>query len=270
MAHHKKSSKHKSKKQKMYRMRGCSKTSTCKNKKYLGGNKPAGLNLSYPYPSTTVPNPFLAYTGKGGNKIEQPNLPQNINGSNPIYPSSGPVSTGFNFLNASVLKGGCGDAMCSLGGGGGKHRVECKCSDCRPMHGGMGNNGIPYPDGLVGNPWTASTGGWPGVDGIGGDRNYLALNTYSPNDVSRQMTATGAAPPFSIGGAKMRKNRRGKQNGGTLSNFLGQDLINLGRQFQFGLGSTYNALAGYSAPANPMPWKGQLPNTPSVSALKNF
>jgi hypothetical protein len=37
-------------------------------------------------------------------------------------------------------------------------------------------------------------------------------------------------------------------------------LINLGRQFQFGLGSAYNALAGYAAPVNPMPWRDQLPN----------
>jgi hypothetical protein len=38
-----------------------------------------------------------------------------------------------------------------------------------------------------------------------------------------------------------------------------QDLINLGRQFQFGLGSAYNALAGYSSPVNPLPWRDQLP-----------
>jgi hypothetical protein len=42
----------------------------------------------------------------------------------------------------------------------------------------------------------------------------------------------------------------------------------LGRQFQFGLGSAYNGLAGYSAPTNPLPWQGQLPNQPSVGAIK--
>jgi len=55
-----------------------------------------------------------------------------------------------------------------------------------------------------------------------------------------------------MGGKKKR------QRGGTLSNLLSQDLINLGRQFQFGIGSAYNALAGYSAPVNPMPWKDQF------------
>ena len=78
------------------------------------------------------------------------------------------------------------------------------------------------------------------------------------------MVATGANPPFSIGGK--RKTR--KQRGGTLSNFIGQDLINLGRQFQFGVGSAYNALAGYQSPTNPMPWKGQMPNTPSLATVR--
>ena len=40
---------------------------------------------------------------------------------------------------------------------------------------------------------------------------------------------------------------------------MGQDLLNLGRQFNFGIGSAYNALAGYSSPINPLPWKDQFP-----------
>ena len=47
-----------------------------------------------------------------------------------------------------------------------------------------------------------------------------------------------------------------------------QDLINLGRQINFGLGSAYNALTGYAPPTNPLPWKGQLPNTPSLSTMQ--
>jgi hypothetical protein len=81
-------------------------------------------------------------------------------------------------------------------------------------------------------------------------RNYIENNTYN-NDISRQMVDTGANPPFLKGGKR-------KQKGGTLSNFMTQDLINLGRQFQYGLGSAYNALAGHSAPVNPLPWKDQL------------
>jgi hypothetical protein len=116
-----------------------------------------------------------------------------------------------------------------------------------------GNPGIPYPNGLAGSPWTPAISGWPGVDGIQGDRNHFPLNTYK-NDISRQMVDVGPNPPFVVGG---RKRRTQKQRGGTLSNFLTQDLVNLGRQVQFGVGSAYNALSGYSAPVNPLPWKDQ-------------
>ena len=164
-------------------------------------------------------------------------------------------------------RGGCGP-LCAVGFmvGGKRHRLGCKCSSCKAKKGGSmkgGNPGIPYPDGLVGKPWTPSIGGWPGVDEVQGDRNYLALNDYK-TDISRQMIATGANPPFSIGG----KNRTRKQRGGTFSNFLTQDLLNLGRQFQFGVGSAYNALAGYSSPVNPMPWTDQLPNTASLNTMR--
>jgi hypothetical protein len=272
--------------QKLYKMKGCSKTRKC----HLGGNV-SDLNLAYPSNNIqTVPNPFLAYTGKGGA------TPQNVNGINPAYPNTGPPSGGFNFLNpqgnqhggcggtcggtCGLMKGGTSCSTCSLMKGGKKsHRVSCKCTHCKKggmkgkMRGGMSNHGmsnhgIPYPNGLVGSPYSNSVGGLPGTNGIGGDRNYYPVNTYYP-DISRQMLDIGANPPFNgmKGGMKGGTKRR-KQRGGTLSNFLGQDLINLGRQFQFGLGSAYNALAGYPSPANPLPWKGQLPNTASLSSVK--
>jgi hypothetical protein len=131
--------------------------------------------------------------------------------------------------------------------------------------GGSGNNGIPYPNGLVGKPWTPAIGGWPGVRDVAGDSNYLAQNTYD-TDVQRAIISTGSSNPYTIGGKKTR--RRRKQRGGTLTNFLTQDLINLGRQFQFGLGSAYNGIAGYSAPTNPLPWKGQFSTEPNLTAIK--
>jgi len=268
--------------QKLYKMKGCSKT----QKKYLGGS-PADINLAYPSNNVHfVPNPFLAYTGKGGAGCSNgysSNLAvtKNINGANPTLPSTGPPSNGFNFLNPQGAQhGGCGCGLPQTGGAqiggkcplcvmgfmkGGSHRVGCKCSRCKmSKRGGSGNNGIPYPDGLVGNPWTPSIKGWPGVSGIDGDNNYLAPNKYH-TDVQTAMISTGANPPFSIGG---KKTRRRRQTGGTLSNFITQDFINLGRQFQFGLGTAYNALAGYSAPTSPLPWQGQFPNQPSISAIK--
>ena len=233
----------KRKTQRIYKMRGCNKKGCKKTrmKKYLGGSD---INFAYPSNVPTVPNPHLVRA----------------------YPAQGPAAGGFNFLNPqSVIKGGkklngqkggcdCGAPLQSGGQKGG-----C-CGACSSsMLGGSGNNGIPYSNGLAGESWTPAASGWPGVDGVGGNRNYLALNTY-PVDPQTAMKATGAQPPFK-GGSK-------KQKGGTTSNFVSQDLINLGRQFQYGVGSVYNGLLGFSAPVNPLPWKGQLPNTPNLASIK--
>jgi hypothetical protein len=270
-------------KQKIYKMIGCSKT----RKNHLGGS-----TLAYTgQPVFSLPNPHLAYTGKGGASCgltANTTMPVNTNAANPTVPNTGPVSNGANtiFNNASAQRGGCGCGMpsmtgggkntmggtcssCSLAGfmvGGTRHRNGCKCSSCKRVGMKGGNAGIPYPNGLVGSSWTPSVGGWPGVDGVPGDSNHYPVNTYN-NDISRQMVDLGGNPPFSNvkGGANVKGGRRRKQRGGTLSNFLGQDLINLGRQFQFGMGSAYNALAGYSAPVNPLPWKDQFPSRMSIN-----
>jgi hypothetical protein len=279
--------------QKVYRMKGCAKKT---RKNHLGGSPDAPL--AYTGQSTpSQSNPFLAYTGKGGANCgisNAGNIPQNINAANPALPNTGApiLPTGTPIWNqASTQLGGSCGGTCSLtsspttplmtgggcgcssslmsGGGkrrggcgpgcamgfmvaGARHRVGCKCSKCKKRNMKGGNAGIPYPDGLVGSPFTpGNIGGWPGVDGISGGRNYSAQNMYL-QDPQTAMKDTGN-PPF-LGG------RRRKQKGGTFSNFMGQDLINLGRQFQFGLGSAYNALAGYASPVNPMPWKDQFPN----------
>lgn len=232
-------------------MKGCNRKTH--RKKYLGGSNP---NMYLAYPSNnvpTVPNPHLAYTGGKTDAA--------------AYPAAGPPAGGWGFLNPTYgikggasQKGGCG---CGLQSGGSKNKKGGCCGACSTsMLGGSGNNGIPYPNGLAGAPWTTASSGWPGVDGVGGNRNYLALNEYKV-DPQTAMIATGANPPFSIGGRRGRK-----QKGGTTSNFLSQDLINLGRQFQYGVGSVYNGLLGYSAPVNPLPWKGQLQNTPSLASIK--
>ena len=187
----KKQSRSQTRKQKLYKMKGCS-----KSRKQRGG-----------YGST-------------------------------LYPSTGPSTPplGGNIATSSYKRGGSCGGTCQLpqAGGGGYHA-------------------------LVGSPWTANSN-W-------GQNNYYPNNTYAPNDVSRQMQAAGANPPFSVGGRRKRRqkvnnnnrtNRNRPQKGGALSNFMFEDLVNFGRQVNFGLGSTYNALAGYPGPVNPMPWKGQL------------
>jgi hypothetical protein len=291
----KKNTTKKHKQQKLYKMRGCSIKS---RRNYLGGNNTsviaapqkvlgADFSLAYPYTGPVVRNDALAYTGKGGYRSDNPLFPapsnlavvttSNVNGANPLYPNTGPPFNGFNFLNPVNQQrgGGCGCGLPFMNGGSRnsqKHRDGCKCSSCKLnkkaiMKGGGGcstsNNGIPYPNGLVGAPFQNPTN-LPGANGIGGDANYYSNNTYN-NDVSRQMIDVGANPPFLgfKGGSKNKQKlshskKNKKQHGGTLSNFFGQDLINLGRQLGHGAGSAFNALNGVHASSNPLPWKDQL------------
>jgi hypothetical protein len=270
-------SKKSSRKQKFYKMKGCYKT----RKNHLGGS-----TLAYTGDKINLgPNPFLAYTGKGGSASglsNTSNIPVNINATNPAYPNTGPMPRGDIFLNPinpqrggcgcgspiltggsrkKMKKGGCGQ-LCAMGFmvGGSRHKLRCKCSKCNKKNKKTMRGGMPYPNGLVGRPIeTGKVGGLPGENGIPGDKNYNPYNTYN-TDISRQMVNLGGNPPFLKGGKK-------KQKGGTLSNFMTQDLINLGRQFQYGVGSAYNALAGYQAPVSPLPWKDQLNNRPTLNQL---
>lgn len=271
--------------QQFYKMKGCSKT----RKNHLGGSSDAPLAYTGKNNINYVPNPNLAYTGKnsffGGSSS---GLPQNINGKNPIYPNTGPAQpssgTVFNTVmpqkggscslcNASLMTGGgCGCGLFGMRGGKNKgftirgvnHRYLCKCSECkirRKKHSMKGGNpGTVYAGGLTGAPYGPNQ--LPG-SGISGDYNHYSLNTYSNGDPQTSMVNLGANRPF----LNMKAGKK-KQKGGTLSNFIGQDLINLGRQFQFGIGSAYNALAGYASPTNPMPWKGQFPVGAPMNPVK--
>ena len=241
-----KSIKSKPMKQKIYHMVGCSKTSkrNKKNKKYLGGTP----FFAYPDNVERVPNPYLAYTGGSNDKL---NIHSNPNGENPYLPNTGPVYS----PGKDTIRLRSSDEIQT----GGKHRNHCKCSACKSikMKGGNGNDG-KYPNGLVGTPYTPN----PSTNEIiPGNNNHYSLNTYN-NDVSRQMVDVGANNPYLYlqGGKKRNKTQKMKYKGGGLSNFLAQDVINLGRQVQFGMGSAYNALAGYTQPVSNLPWKDQLVN----------
>ena len=266
----------KSRKQKVYKMRGCSKKNKSRKHrgaKYLGGN----MNLAYTgKPVFSLPNPHLAYTGKtGGSSTNSSNMRVNTNAENPVYPNTGGPPAHQGWINSSTQRGGSCGGTCGLLKGGTKHRTGCKCSTCKSKRQKGGNNGLPYgqglaemnpilaPSGLSGSSWESNFG-WPGTNNVGGDHNHYSLNTYAPVDISRQMQDIGAQPPFlGMGGGK-RKNKSRKQRGGALSNLMYQDLVNIGRQAQFGLGSTYNALSGYRAPVNPMPWNQPGLSNPDV------
>lgn len=49
-------------------------------------------------------------------------------------------------------------------------------------------------------------------------------------------------------------NKNSSSGGGLIP----QDLLNLGSDISFNVKSAYNALNGYSAPVNPLPYKDQL------------
>jgi len=251
--------------QKLYKMRGCSKKTRKHRRKHLGGS--ADINLAYTGQKVaSQSNPFLAYTGKGGSGVSLANA----------YPSEGPAvpQNGLGWINSQGNMHGGTCTSCGLMKGGGFGVIKGGSCGCGLMKGGSAqtNGGLAYPDGLVGTPWKPEIGGWPGVNNATGSANYYPVNNYN-QDISRQMQAIGANPPFNGGkrsckGKSKGKGKSKKQRGGVLSNFIGQDLVNLGRQTTFGLGSAYNAISGYPSPANPLPWKGQLPTTANIHTIK--
>jgi hypothetical protein len=105
----------------------------------------------------------------------------------------------------------------------------------------------PVPAPLVGEPWTPSIKGWPGVDGVDNNRNYLSNNLYNNGDPQTMMK---------LGGSK-------KKGGGILP----QNLVDLGRGIEFNLKSVSNTLNGYSAPVSPLPYQDQFSGS-SLSSNK--
>lgn len=107
------------------------------------------------------------------------------------------------------------------------------CSSCG-LHSGGGLNAVPGP--FVGKqPWTPSN--WPGQNGIGGDTNYLKQYNTN-NDPALQMKLYDT----------------GYKGGGLIP----QDLLNLGRDFEYNFKTAYNTINGYKPPVDPAPYKGQL------------
>jgi hypothetical protein len=119
---------------------------------------------------------------------------------------------------------------------------------------------MPGPN--VGKPWGPDLK-WPGMNDVGGDRNYFKpYNTN--NDPQQQMLTSDAAAGYlnknsMVGGytysKKSSSSSASSKRGGGL---IPQDLVNLGRDFNYNFKTAYNALNGYKAPVDPAPYKGQL------------
>jgi len=267
--------------QKLYKMKGCSKNK--RSRRHLAG----GSNSYLAYtgkPIATQSNPFLAYTG-GSNSSDNIELPPSVDvmspnnmsglyGGNPALPNRGPETLPTSTIPTNMASfkfggGSCGSCTNVMTGGGcgcglltgGKYKK--KVDGRKNLKGGKTID----PQGLVGSPWTPKSATWPEVYGVDGNRNYLAYNNLKV-DPQTALISFGANNPFLYGGKKNRRTKRRRQKGGTLSNFLGQDFINLGRQIQYNMGSTYNALNGYPSPTPVLPWQGQLPRTPNLNTIR--
>ena len=131
------------------------------------------------------------------------------------------------------------------------YRMKGGCGGTCGLRGGSNFYGqpSPIPSPFVGSSWTPAVSGWPGVDGIASDRNYLAQNLYKSGDPQTMMK---------LGGTK----KRVKRGGGLIP----QNLRTLGDEMSFNFKSAYNSLGGYSAPQSPLPYQGQL----SHSNLRRF
>lgn len=202
------------KSQKLYKMKGCSKK--CKGGKgWKGGWKGGKKKTRGGRPK---PHLFVTYTGGDVNPVA----------------TQAPGSSVF-----GSQTGGCGCST-SLGGGGsgGQSGGSCEGDQCS-IQGSVQQAG--GADALVGSSWNPASPGALPVP------NHYALNLYD-TDISRQMIATGAQPPFSVGGARgVGKRRRRSQKGGGWIDYPAYygDVIK-------------SAFAGTPMPVSPAPTEGQF------------
>lgn len=206
--------------QKLYKMKGCSKK--CKGGKGVGkkgwkGGCKGGKKTRGGGVGGPRKHLFVTYTGGADVAPVTTQAP----GGGVFGSQTGGCGCSTS-LGVSQSGGSCGASMCPLQGGG---------------------------SALVGSAWNPASPGALPVP------NHLALNTYSPVDISRQMLATGAQPPFGGGGArgggKRRRIGKSKKGGGMIDYpaYYGSALT--------------SAFAGTSMPVSPSPTEGQFASTHS-------
>jgi hypothetical protein len=231
----------KTRKQKVYVMRGCSKSKSCKNKRQTAslGCPKCGPNCH------CGPNCKCSHNCSGNCYLNRQN---HKGGSNSGCGSCGcPIAP----YKMNQYGGSCG--ACGLQSGGNFFKA--------------GSN-MPGP--IVGQSWGASTNELPGMDGVSNNRNYLSPSSnVIDNDPQLKMTMnasgyTGYKMLNSIVGGKKRKQPKSKRRNKSMNKLMKagglipQDLVNLGNDFSFNLKSAYNAINGYKAPIDPLPYKDQL------------
>lgn len=167
---------------------------------------------------------------------------------------------------------GCGLQMGGKQSGGKQSGGNCGCGlqmggqkgGCQTCLGGgvavQSGGGIGYiGNPTVGTPWTPKINDWPGVAGKDGQTNFFPMAKYDKPYLQTQQVSERDQQTYM---KDMNGGSRRRRAGGILP----QDLVNLGRSMVYGVGSAYNSLNGYPAPANPLPYKDQFA---SVSAVKS-
>jgi len=150
-----------------------------------------------------------------------------------------------------------------------KHTLGKKCSVCgykkiKSQKGGNCGCGLPViqnagaatfykpaapmPGPFTGQPWTASH--WPSQNGVGSNNNHYKLNLYH-QDPQTMMIVGGKK-------TKKRKNKKMKRSRRRGGGLIPDSIMNLGRSLSYNMGSSFNALNGYPAPVNPLPYKDQF------------
>jgi len=160
------------------------------------------------------------------------------------------------------------------------------CGNCLSLKGGANfyKPATPISGPIIGDSWGTSVKQWPGIDGIGSNRNFLNenINVYKNPSYQQSMNDSGYNYLNSkVGGYKYNKIKKNvsfslphksskshksikshqtpkykkyKRGGGLIP----QDLLNLGEEVGFNVKSTYNALNGYPSPVPPLPYQGQI------------
>jgi hypothetical protein len=134
---------------------------------------------------------------------------------------------------------------------------------------GGGGGGINYPNGLIGNDWNPNYQ-YPNVSGTT-NNNHYKLNTYAPNDISRDTILSGASKPFSIGGKKRRSKTRKPTRSNTQKRKIGGYLgttFSILDNVSYNLGKYTSNLQGLNEPPDPLPFQDQLKG--SLNNLKNY
>ncbi len=223
----KRSRKNKSKKQRLYNMKGCSKTRRLTKSKSRTRNHKGGYGCG----AYGCPIPAYSWSQM-----------QHRGGKNLIGGEYTNVLNGAPILGTAQNGGSCDTCSLSLMKGGSFYKPAA-----------------PMPGPFIGQAWSPSISRWPGVDGVSNNRNYLENNLYNNGDPQTMMKLGGKR--MNKKGKKCKSmNKRG---GGIVP----QDLVNLGRDVSFNFKSAYNALNGYSAPMSPLPYKDQLSSSVSANKI---